>query len=76
VTDDYSDMSDEELVDAMGMTFAQGCASVGAVGFAIRLLDSGDVRVIGMSLPPHVVAEMLRDAADAYEDRAPRETLN
>ena len=73
---DYSGMSDEELVDAMGMTFAQGCAAVGRVGFAIRLLDSGDVRVIGMSLPPHVVAEMLRDAADAYEDQAPPETLN
>jgi len=73
---DYSGLSDEELVDAMGMTFAQGCAAVGKVGFAIRLLDSGDVRVIGMSLPTHVVAEMLRDAADAYEDQAPPETLN
>lgn len=76
MTDDYSDMSNEELVDAMGKTFAQGCASVGAVGFAIRLLDSGDVRVIGMSLPPHVVGEMLRDAADAYEAQAKPETLN
>ena len=73
---DYSGLSDEELVDAMGMTFAQGCAAVGRVGFAIRLLDSGDVRVIGMSLPPHVVGKVLRDAADAYEDQAPQETLN
>lgn len=73
---DYSDMSDEELVDAMGMTFAQGCAAVGKVGFAIRLLDSGDVRLIGLSLPGHVVADLLRTAADVYEANAAPGTVN
>jgi hypothetical protein len=43
----------------------------GSVAFLIRTTDEGHVRVIGLSLPKHAVAQMLRSAADEYERQAP-----
>jgi hypothetical protein len=62
--------------DELGIAFAQACQERGQVGFALRLLDSGDVRLIGLSLPRHVVADLLRTAADVYEANAAPETVN
>ncbi|WP_202844782.1 hypothetical protein [Luteimonas saliphila] len=60
----------------MGIAFAQACQEDGQIGFALRLLDSGDLRLIGLSLPRKTVADMLRTAADAYEANVEPETLN
>ena len=62
--------------DELGIAFAQACQEQGQVGFALRLLDSGDVRLIGLSLPRRVVAGLLRTAADVYEANAGPETVN
>lgn len=62
--------------DELGIAFAQACQEQGQVGFALRLLDSGDVRLIGLSLPRHVVGDLLRKAADVYEANAAPETVN
>lgn len=62
--------------DELGIAFAQACQEQGQVGFALRLLDSGDVRLIGLSLPRRVVADLLRKAADVYEANAGPETVN
>lgn len=63
-------------IDDIGVAFARACQDDGQVGFAIRLLDSGDVRLIGLSLPGSVVADILRSAADVYEAQAGPETVN
>lgn len=63
-------------IDDIGVAFARACQDDGQVGFAIRLLDSGDVRLIGLSLPGGVVADILRAAADVYEAQAGPETVN
>ena len=62
--------------DELGIAFARACQDDGQVGFAIRLLDSGNVRLIGLSLPASVVADILRTAADVYEAQAGPETVN
>lgn len=63
-------------LDELGIAFAQACQEQGQVGFALRLLESGDVRLIGLSLPRRVVADLLRAAADVYEANAAPETVN
>lgn len=63
-------------LDELGVAFARACQDDGQVGFAIRLLDSGNVRLIGLSLPSGVVAGILRAAADVYEAQAGPETVN
>lgn len=63
-------------LDELGIAFAQACQEQGQVGFALRLLESGDVRLIGLSLPSGMVAEMLRTAADVYEAQAVQQTVN
>lgn len=63
-------------LDELGVAFAQACQEQGQVGFALRLLESGGVRLIGLSLPGHVVAGLLRAAADVYEANAGPETVN
>lgn len=62
--------------DELGIAFALACQEQGQVGFALRLLESGDVRLIGLSLPRHVVGALLRKAADVYEANAAPETVN
>jgi len=62
--------------DELGIAFALACQEQGQVGFALRLLESGDVRLIGLSLPGHVVGNLLRKAADVYEANAAPETVN
>lgn len=63
-------------LDELGIAFAQACQEQGQVGFALRLLESGDVRLIGLLLPSGMVAEMLRTAADVYEAQAVPQTVN
>lgn len=63
-------------LDELGVAFARACQDDEQVGFAIRLLDSGNVRLIGLSLPSGVVASILRTAADVYEAQAGPETVN
>ncbi len=48
----------------------------GSAAFVIRTLESGDCRIIGLSLPAHYVAQMLRTAARIYEENMPEEALN
>lgn len=63
-------------LDEQAIEWAQACQDVGSAGFCIRTLDDGSVRLIGLSLPPKMVARMLRIAADAYEEQVPAEVLN
>ena len=63
-------------LDEQGIEWAQACQDVGSAGFCIRTMDDGSVRLIGLSLPPKMVARMLRAAADGYEAQVPPETVN
>lgn len=63
-------------LDDQGVAWAQACQDEGIAGFCIRTTESGDIRLIGLSLPPKMVARMLRIAADAYEEQVPAEVLN
>lgn len=47
----------------------------GSAAFVIRTMENGDTRIIGLSLPPSLVAQMLRTAADIYEQNMPEENL-
>lgn len=42
----------------------------GMAAFVLHTLESGDVRLISLSLPRGMVVRMLRDAADGYEKQA------
>src|SRR5690606_37765955 len=48
----------------------------GMAAFVLRTTDSGDVRLVGLRLPPEMVAKMLRAAASGYEAQVSPETLN
>ena len=48
----------------------------GMAAFVLRTTDSGDVRLVGLRLPPEMVAKMLRAAASEYEAQVSPETLN
>lgn len=63
-------------LDDIGVAFAQACQEQGIAGFAVRTLEDGDVRLIGLTLPPKMVARMLRTAAEAYEAQVAPETVN
>jgi hypothetical protein len=63
-------------LDDQGVAWAQACQDEGSAGFCIRTLDDGSVRLIGLSLPPKLVARMLRSAANGYEAQVPPETVN
>lgn len=63
-------------LDDIGVAFARACQDQGTAGFAVRTTETGDVRLIGVALPPKLVAHMLRTAADAYEAQVAPETVN
>ena len=63
-------------LDEIGMAFAQACHEQGFAGFSLRTTDEGDVRMVGLSLPPSLVAYMLRAAADAYEEQVTEGRVN
>ena len=44
--------------------------------FMLHTLPDGDVRVVGLELPPARVARMLRSAARGYEAQVAPQTLN
>lgn len=48
----------------------------GSAAFVIRTMENGDTRIIGLSLPPSLVAQMLRTAADIYDQSMSEETVN
>lgn len=60
-------MTDLARADEIASGLCQAYQSEGLAAFVIRTTESGDVRLIGLQLPPEVVANMLRIAADAYE---------
>jgi len=63
-------------IDELGRLFAEECQEADLVGFAIRTTAEGNVRFIGLSLPPALVAQLLRTAADAYEQQVPSGAMN
>lgn len=63
------------LDEAAADLCADGLAD-GEMLFVIHLTDSGDVRYIGPSYPPELVARMLRTAAEAYVEQIPPVKLN
>ena len=48
----------------------------GKAAFVIHTLDNGDIRLVGLSLPAKLVAQMLHTAARQYEAEMPAGTLN
>lgn len=63
-------------LDEMGMDWVEACQQADSVGFCIRTNEDGSVRLIGLKLPPKAVAQMLRAAADGYEDQVPDGKVN
>lgn len=63
-------------LDDQGVAWAQACQDEGIAGFCIRTTEDGGVRLIGLSLPPKLVADMLHAAADGYLAQVPEGTLN
>ena len=48
----------------------------GFAAFVLHTTEAGNVRIIGPQLPPSLVVQMLRAAADSYEAQVAPETLN
>lgn len=44
--------------------------------FMLHTLPGGDVRVVGLELPPALVTKMLRSAANGYEAQVTAPTMN
>lgn len=60
-------MNDLGRADEIASGLCQAYQCEGLAAFVIRTTETGDVRLIGLQLPPEVVSNMLRVAADAYE---------
>jgi hypothetical protein len=60
-----------DRIDEQAASLSRDYAKHGSAAFQIRTTESGDIRVIGMSLPAESVAKMLHAAADAYLAQAP-----
>lgn len=63
-------------LDELGVAFAQACNDAGLAGFALRLTEDGDVKYIGPWLPDGVIAKILREAAEAYEETVGPRNVN
>lgn len=63
-------------LDDIGMLFAEECQQEGLLGFSIRSTDDGNVRLVGLQLPPALVAKWLRQVADAYEKQVKPRLVN
>lgn len=63
-------------LDDRAMDLCADYQSAGSAAFVIRTLESGDCRIIGLSLPAIMVAKMLRTAADVYEQNTAQDTYN
>lgn len=48
----------------------------GVPAFVIHTLENGNIRLIGVELPPDLVAQMLRSAAEALLAQTEPATLN
>lgn len=48
----------------------------GFAAFMVHTMESGDVRLVGLSLPANVVASMFRAAADQYEAQIAPDVVN
>jgi len=63
-------------LDEMGMDWVDACQQADSVGFCIRTNEDGSVRLIGLKLPPSLVANMLRTAAAGYEEQVHEGKVN
>lgn len=64
------------LLESAAVRLVRGFGRRGSAAFVIRVLDTGEVRLIGLQLPPEAVARMLRMAADGYQDQVAPERAN
>ncbi len=60
-------MTQEDHLDELGSLFIEECYANDTFGLAIRLLDSGRVRLICRKAPGQALAKLLRAAADTCE---------
>lgn len=58
---------EDEHMDEIGTLFIDECHACDTFGVAIRVLDSGNVRMIYRKVPNAALAKLLRDAADLCE---------
>jgi hypothetical protein len=67
MTSDWYERAFELVREAQGEDVA---------AFMLHTLENGDVRVVGLELPPAMVAWMLRSAASGYEAQVAPQTVN
>lgn len=63
-------------LDAAAIDLCQLYQRENIAGFFIRTTEDNNLRVIGLQLPPEVVARMLHSAADLYLANAPELVRN
>ncbi len=63
-------------LDELATEYADECARQGHAGFCIRTNEDGSVRLVGLRLPPSLVANMLRTAAHGYEEQVHEGKVN
>lgn len=57
-----------ELLDQAAYRLVRGYANRESIAYVVRLLDTGEVRIIGPSLPADVVTDLFGRAAQGYAD--------
>lgn len=63
-------------LDQLAIDLCQSYQGEGIASFVIRTTEDNKLRVIGLQLPPDVVARMLHSAADVYLASAPELVRN
>lgn len=63
-------------LDAVAVDLCSAYQAEGSAAFVIRTMESGDVRIVGLALPQGMVCQMLRTAAEIYEQSSAGETVN
>lgn len=56
------------LLDEAAYRLVRGYANRESIAYVVRLLDTGEVRIIGPSLPADVVTDLFEKAAQGYAD--------
>jgi hypothetical protein len=69
-------MTHEDQCDEAAATLCRTYGLLNTVALLIRTTPDGNVRLIAPVLPKQAMAQMLRDAADAYLAQAPDVTRN
>lgn len=57
-----------KALDKAAFKLARAYLDQGYISYTIRLLDTGEVRIIGPSMPSDVVADLFEKAAQGYAD--------